>query len=230
MIPSNSGGSSAAGCNPISSNCVIWQGPDIPCINLCKGDSISQVLAHLAEIMCEVQAATCCDVSLLDPQCLDEYHKATHGEYIPDNWVLQDYINLLIEYVCQLDTGGGSSFVLQNLAYPGCIRPDRISMNGTLLTQVQYDSGMPLYSDNTYIIQNDGSAEGELLGGQFNGWAEFDVNATCNLVAYCGDRSLSMPTGGGVRPTSETQLIKENKSWIEKLVDNRFTKLSSNVK
>jgi hypothetical protein len=38
----------ASTCNPISSNCVIWQGPDIPIINLCSGDSISDVVYALA--------------------------------------------------------------------------------------------------------------------------------------------------------------------------------------
>lgn len=41
-------------CNPISSNCVIWQGPDIPCIQLCKGDSVSDVVAKLAAELCVV--------------------------------------------------------------------------------------------------------------------------------------------------------------------------------
>ena len=35
-------------CSPISSNCVIWQGPDIPCIKLCTGDTVSDVVAKLA--------------------------------------------------------------------------------------------------------------------------------------------------------------------------------------
>ena len=42
------------GCDPVSSNCVIWQGPDIPCIKLCKGDSVSDVVYKLATELCEV--------------------------------------------------------------------------------------------------------------------------------------------------------------------------------
>jgi hypothetical protein len=37
------------GCTPLSSNCVIWQGPDISCINLCKGPTqtfFSQVIIN----------------------------------------------------------------------------------------------------------------------------------------------------------------------------------------
>ena len=50
MIPNNS--SNTNGCNPISSNCVIWQGPDIPCLELCNGATVSDVVALLAEQIC----------------------------------------------------------------------------------------------------------------------------------------------------------------------------------
>ena len=39
MIPTNSS-ATTNGCDNISSNCVIWQGPDISCIDLCNGDTI----------------------------------------------------------------------------------------------------------------------------------------------------------------------------------------------
>ena len=41
-------------CSPTSSNCVIWQGPDLHCIKLCKGDTISDVIASLATELCNV--------------------------------------------------------------------------------------------------------------------------------------------------------------------------------
>jgi len=53
MIPTNSS-ISTNGCDSISSNCVIWQGPDISCINLCNGDTISEVTAKLAELVCDL--------------------------------------------------------------------------------------------------------------------------------------------------------------------------------
>jgi hypothetical protein len=53
MIPTNSS-ASTNGCNNISSNCVIWQGPDISCIDLCNGDSISEVTAKLATKVCDI--------------------------------------------------------------------------------------------------------------------------------------------------------------------------------
>lgn len=39
-------------CSPISSNCVIWQGPAIPCIKLCTGDTVSDVVFKLATELC----------------------------------------------------------------------------------------------------------------------------------------------------------------------------------
>lgn len=53
MIPTSSS-SSTNGCDSISSNCVIWQGPDISCIDLCNGDTISDVTAKLAVLVCDL--------------------------------------------------------------------------------------------------------------------------------------------------------------------------------
>jgi hypothetical protein len=41
-------------CSPTSSNCVIWQGPNIPCIKLCAGDTISDVIFKLATELCTI--------------------------------------------------------------------------------------------------------------------------------------------------------------------------------
>ena len=41
-------------CSPISSNCVIWQGPDIPCIKLCQGDTVSDIIFKLATELCTI--------------------------------------------------------------------------------------------------------------------------------------------------------------------------------
>jgi len=45
-------------CDPISSNCVVWQGPDLPCVDICAGDSISAVLAGLCAQLVILQ--DCC--------------------------------------------------------------------------------------------------------------------------------------------------------------------------
>ena len=79
-----------AGCNPVSSNCVIWQGPDIPCITLCRGDSISDVTYKLATELCTLVdqlAITGFDVSCFPPICPK-----------PEN--IHDLIQFILDQLC----------------------------------------------------------------------------------------------------------------------------------
>ena len=224
MIPSTSGGSSSAGCNPISSNCVIWQGPDIPCINLCTGDNISQVLAKIAEMMCalEPSGANCCDVSLIDPGCLEDYYKDVYGGDIPGDWVLQNYINLLIEYVCQLDGGGGSPYIHPKLPVPNCV--PRVYLNGDM---INIDNGMDLLlpDGSIYMIDIDGMA-GQFFNGNYTGWADMVVSVMCNLLACCTDSS----TRPNVGTTTTGPGLTDSKPAIIKIVEQQFTRLSSKLK
>ena len=56
-------------CDNISSNCVTWQGPDIDCLNLCKGDSITQVIYEVATEFCNLYAQL--NPEAYDLECLD---------------------------------------------------------------------------------------------------------------------------------------------------------------
>ena len=79
-------------CNPISSNCVIWQGPNMPCINLCTGDSISNAVAALATELC----------NMLDQLKVENYDLTCFGI---DACAPQDFnalIQFLIAQVCKL--------------------------------------------------------------------------------------------------------------------------------
>jgi hypothetical protein len=87
-----------AGCNPVSSNCVIWQGPDIPCINLCKGDSISDVTYKVATELCtlvEQLNITGFDVSCFPPICPK-----------PEN--IHDLIQFILDKLCELQNASGT--------------------------------------------------------------------------------------------------------------------------
>lgn len=80
------------GCNPVSSNCVVWQGADIPCINLCKGDSITDVTAKLAKELCDI----------LDTLNIDTYDLTCFSPICPDPENFHDLIQFLITKVCEL--------------------------------------------------------------------------------------------------------------------------------
>jgi len=56
-------------CSPISSNCVIWQGPDIPCIKLCTGDTVSDIIFKLGTELCTIMDQL--DVSNYDLSCFN---------------------------------------------------------------------------------------------------------------------------------------------------------------
>jgi len=78
-------------CSPISSNCVIWQGPNIPCIKLCTGDTITDVVYALAMQLCDIVDAV--NISTLDLTCL----KITTGKPTNINQLLQILINKICE-------------------------------------------------------------------------------------------------------------------------------------
>jgi hypothetical protein len=81
-------------CSPISSNCVIWQGPDIPCIKLCAGDTISDVIFKLATELCTVLDTL--NVTNYDLSC---FNLTACG---PNDF--QALIQFLIEQICALQS------------------------------------------------------------------------------------------------------------------------------
>lgn len=84
-----------AACVTTTSNCVIWQGPDLPCIDLCTGDTISEVVYKLACKLCDVITST--TVSEYDLSCLD----LTKCD-LPSSFI--EMIQLLIDTICELKT------------------------------------------------------------------------------------------------------------------------------
>lgn len=87
MKPTNN---TSSGCDPISSNCVIWQGPDIECIDLCKGDSVSTVVYKLATELCALLAQI--DMDAFDLSCLNL------GDCQPKDF--NALIQILIDRIC----------------------------------------------------------------------------------------------------------------------------------
>lgn len=83
------------GCNPISSNCVIWQGPDIPCIKMCTGDSVSDTIAKLATELCEITSEL--DISLLDLSCFNPLY--------PTPQSFKDVMQIILDKICALENG-----------------------------------------------------------------------------------------------------------------------------
>ena len=131
-------------CSSISSNCVIWQGPDIPCIDLCNGDTISDVIAKLAEKLCELLDAACdCDPNLsgLDLKCVLPNQ--------PLELELVGTLQAIIDYICDQN----NSTELPDITLPICLQyTDNL---GNLVTELPLVDWATLVGNTVCNIIND---------------------------------------------------------------------------
>ena len=97
-------------CSPTSSNCIIWQGPDIPCIDLCTGDTISDVVFKLATELC----------TILDQTNVNNYDLACLGITACKPKDFQALIQLLIDKICEIQ-GITPEDIKTNPGCPDCI-------------------------------------------------------------------------------------------------------------
>lgn len=93
-LPTNSGLAKDKGCAPVSSNCVVWQGPDLDCIGLCKGDTISDVIFKMATELCTL-------IEMFDLEEFDFTCLAVPASEQPNN--MGGLIQILIERICALE-------------------------------------------------------------------------------------------------------------------------------
>jgi hypothetical protein len=133
MIPTNSSGTTN-GCDNISSNCVVWQGPDIACINLCSGDTISEVTAKIATKVCDIITnGVISNPSLagLDLTCLN-ISGTTPTTLVP---VLQAMVTQICLNITSSNTPVGSTLPIMTL--PKCLEYN--DANGNPVTQLRLD-------------------------------------------------------------------------------------------
>lgn len=111
---------------PVSSNCVIWQGPNLSCINLCTGDTVSDVVYNVANQLCTLKTEL--DLSDLDLSCLVSF--CTSVNPAPTSQTLAAVLEFIIEKVCCLNTrcavlengGSGSAYTEPTLSLPTCLQ------------------------------------------------------------------------------------------------------------
>lgn len=75
-----------------SSNCVIWDGPDIECLNLCKGDSVTEVVYQMGKNLCAIMDQL--NISAIDLKCYLEEN--------PNLTDLQSLLQFIIDKLCEL--------------------------------------------------------------------------------------------------------------------------------
>ena len=111
------------GCSPVSSNCVVWQGPNIACLNLCTGDTVSDVVYKVAVQLCTLKSQL--DLSELDLSQLLTFCSSVGPA--PTTKTLSTVLDFIIDKIQCLSTqvgqgGGGSSYTEPTLSLPSCLQ------------------------------------------------------------------------------------------------------------
>jgi len=135
MLPVNSN-APKDNCPPVSSNCVIWDGPNISCISLCKGDSVTEVVYKLAEEVCAIQGEV--GISELEFDCLLQVCNQTIDP--PPSVTLPIILQLLIDGVCCIND------IVENLPTPATPYVEPILNLPLCLQYVDPISGLPVTS------------------------------------------------------------------------------------
>ena len=86
----------------ISSEFVIWEGPNIPCLDLCTGEKVSSVIAKIGTKLCTL-ITDIEELKTLDYACMIEKFDYTGELLIPDNFSFKLLFELLLENDCKLE-------------------------------------------------------------------------------------------------------------------------------
>lgn len=188
------------GCIPTSSTCVIWQGPNLPCISVNTGDSINIVIADLATKLCEIAAGNL-DVSSLDFKCvLDNLEN--------EPVMLMTALQLLIDKTCTLEDiinglvippDPGTPGTQDPIALPACLQ---YTVEGELVTSLLPDA----YSSKLASEICDIISDINTLNSQYTSLN----NRVLLLEAYVA----STPTGSASLPTVSIPCVNGNTNQL----------------
>ena len=141
----------SAGCAVTTSNCVVWQGPDLCCIDLCHGDTISDVINAIAKKICKI-------FEMLDVQSYD-LSELIDKECPPANFV--ELIQLLIDEVAKLKGTGSTT----GTSVSGCPECDMAvaacfqQQYGTVISMTEYITAIGAkLCDQQVLIQTQNNA------------------------------------------------------------------------
>lgn len=111
-VPEEQGQSTTGNCGTIiSTNCILWQGADIPCITTCTGDSLTDVITKLGAVACAAL-----DIGVYNTTPLTE-------DPVED---FASLVQLIIDTIGALPGGTGEcdcdDYVLPALVFPLCMQ------------------------------------------------------------------------------------------------------------
>ena len=155
MIPTNTNNINP--CDPISSNCVVWQGPDLPCVDICEGDTISDVVAALCTqislLQVTINNGVEFDITHIDQSCLIGTQAGN----------IEELIQLMIDNICNhyhSNSGSGSTFTCEMVmkcatSVPSCfLTITSFTQNGNLDDWITAASTLLCDLNNHQITQS----------------------------------------------------------------------------
>jgi len=143
-------------CTNISSECVIWDGPDIPCLDLCYGDSIEKVVYEQAIALCNL-------IEQLKPQGLDFSCLLTDNSCKPKD--INELLQFILNKICEVIDSIPKPFTCED-AFKCQVTFTDCSDNG----QPSEEITLPLYTTNgtnnfiKYIVEKICSIYARLYG------------------------------------------------------------------
>jgi hypothetical protein len=221
MQPVKSDITSSGKClNPVNTKCVIWDGPDITCLDgtiLCKGQTIDVTLYTLATKLCDIYTA----LSLEDINtCINNINDGTSVSIGPTSSI-KEVFSAIIKKVCTLDTRvtelENSPCLEQTAVVPECLRAQAVVYPSydpvTYTLPLQYYAELVANSVCGILIDITGLQNNALIINQqiADLWTALDTcsNATQNtVVPTCTYNYNINPNGGPVT-------IQTAYSWLE---------------
>lgn len=80
----------------INQDCILWEGENLPCINVCKGDTLTTTVHELATLVCKqydaVKSLKNLNLFCLDKSCVN----------CLEDKVIKDYIQMLLDNDCKI--------------------------------------------------------------------------------------------------------------------------------
>ena len=126
----------------ISSEMVLWEGPNIPCIDLCTGEKVSSVIAKIGTELCNI-VTDINELQNLDYTCMISKFNYTGALLTPTNFSFKLLFQLLLDNDCTLvqlindikATSATSTVNLQGLELK-CITNELLNLCGQIPTNL----------------------------------------------------------------------------------------------
>jgi hypothetical protein len=206
--------------NPVNTKCVVWDGPDITCLDgttLCKGQTIDVTLYTLATKLCDIYTA----LNLDDINtCINNINDGSSVSIGPTSSI-KEVFSAIIKKVCTLDTRvtelENSPCLEQVAVVPECLRVQAASYPSynsvTFTLPLRYYAELVANSVCGILIDITGLQNNALIiNQQINDlWTALDTcsNATQNTVLPTCTYNYS------ISPTGAPVTVQTAYSWLE---------------